>query len=258
MLRKIQVAQRQQVLPAHQSLSVFVHQIVRQPARLQAGSAVAAARRHRTAQVALPAVRDANRPVHERLDPGVRNRVGNPAYLRQGRSALENDPRKTGVAPKPRPVGSHRTHLRRGVQLDRRKTHPQKSRILHDQRIGTRAAYFAGDAFGLAQFVGKNQRIHRHEHPHAETVRIVAQPRDVADRNGRIDPRAETGRTDVQRVGAAIDGGASVFVIFGRSQQFDRSHRFWTDICRKGNKQSEFCRRPGRVRIHRIFLREFR
>ena len=230
-----------------------IFQIVAQAARLAALAPVSAARRHRTRQVALPAVPHADRAVDETLDLGGRRTADRTDFVERQRP-FQNHTCKARTRQKDRVVRRADRRLRRGVQFDGQRHTPQ-GHILHDERVDTRRNQLAGLPFGGGEFVVVKQRIERGVHPHAVEVCILYRPADVVDgvrgRMARTEPRT----ADIDRIGAGIDGRNRRSVVPRRGQQFESfqfhkaaSHRLETRL-RPSNSRIEVGKQSVRTGV---------
>lgn len=98
--------------------------------------------------------------MHERFDLEAGRGPGDPPHFVERGRPFHDQPREARLVPEAGAGRVHVEHLRRGVQLDRRQVHTQKSGILHDQRIGSGLVHIAGDPLGLGQLALVDERVH--------------------------------------------------------------------------------------------------
>ncbi len=130
----VEVADREQVFVAEQSLAFSIHQRVEVAAGLGALSAVAAASADGVTQVALPAVADAQRAV----DEGLQLQAGGGADLTdllQAEFTSQDGALETHFFKEGHPLGGVVVHLGAGKQWDGRQVTFEQPGVLDDQGV---------------------------------------------------------------------------------------------------------------------------
>ena len=202
-------------------VTVGIGQGVAGPARLGANPAIAAPAGRGLAHVALPAVGNAQGPVHEcfQLHPGPLSDGGN---LVEGELSRQDNPFKAHRFEELHFFRGVVVHLRAGNEGDRGEIQLEQTHILDNQTIGPQLKDLPDDLKGLGEFPVRQDGIERHVHPGVIEVRMVDQAGHVRDADPGIGPGTEFRRADIDGICPVIDGGHADFGVACRRQQFER------------------------------------
>ena len=215
------------MLVVRDEAALRVSDLVGQATGLAAVAPVGAAPGLRVADVALSAVRHAQRAVNEKLDIGAPRRIHRPQclvhcrYLLHREFAGQHDLRQSCVLQKTGFLGRADVGLGAGVQLDGRQVQLEHAHVLHDQRICARVVHLPCHLARGFQFIVAQDGVQGDEDAAVEAVGMAHQALNVADAVARARACAKRGASDVDSIGAVVDGfDANVCVARG-GQQFE-------------------------------------
>ena len=140
--------------------------------------------------------------------------------LLQSQGPLQHHARKPDIGQETHLFRGGGTHLRRGMQIDRRQIHPQKGHILHNQGISSDLPHPGSHPLRFGQLLFVQQRIHRNEHARPEPMSQLTQASDLFDRHSGRCPRSKPGSPHIQRISPTQQCRPPRFEIFRRGQQF--------------------------------------
>ena len=206
-----------------QRFAVTVQQGVALAAGLGALAAVAAAPAQGIAQIALPAVTDAQRAVDEglQLQAGLRADLSD---LRQGQLARQDGALEADLFQEGHPFRGVVVHLRAGKQRQGRQLRFQQPDILDDQGVHPGLVQLVSQRSRLRQFFIIQQGVERGIHPGAVAVGVLCQRFDVLQRISGCLARPEAAGADIDGVRAAVDGRHPALQAAGRGKQFNSLH----------------------------------
>ena len=150
---------------AHYHFPVRIRQTERQAAELRTLSPVSTASEASMTNIALAAIADAKRTMHENLQQNLRTSFVNTMNILQRQFTRQHHLPETGFCQETHLL--HRTviHLGTGVQRNRRQIQAGDSHILHNQCINTRTIQIPDHSLRFLQFLFFQNRIDRDVNP---------------------------------------------------------------------------------------------
>ncbi len=220
---QVQVAQREEVAVRDEDPALGVDQAVAAAAGLGALAAVAAPSADGVAHVALPAVRDTQRPVDETLELQGGAGADGPDLVQAQLAGQDDAPEANGFQ-EGDPRGGVVVHLGAGDEGQGREVRFEQAHILDDGGVDANVVEPVQQANGLGQLVVVEQGVDGDIDPRPVAVGVPHQSGDVLERIAGPGAGAELGRADIDGVGAAVDGGASDVEVLGRGEELDLCH----------------------------------
>ena len=186
---------------------------------LGALTAVGAAPGDNLADVALPAVGDAQGAVHKHLENN-RGRLTNAANLGQGQLPCQHHLSKADVLEETHLFRAAVIALRRGMQGQGRQGTLQQAHVLDDEGVDASLVELPGVALRLLQLAVVENGVECHINPGLETVGGSGQRCDIGDAVGGGGAGAEGRATDIDSIGAMVDGGQAAGEVASRGEEF--------------------------------------
>jgi len=215
-----EVAQREEVLVFAEGVAVGVEEVVGGAAGLRAGTPIAAAAGEILAEVALAAVADAEGSVDKgfELDGGVAAEV---LHLLERGFAGQDDATEANAFEELDALEGEIVGLGAGVEFDGREVALQQAEVLDDGGIDSGFVELMEEAHGIVYLIVEQECVDGGEDACMVDVGVAGQTLDVGEGVAGGFAGTESWGTDVDGVGAVVDGFAALVKVFGGGEKFE-------------------------------------
>ena len=106
------------------------------------------------------------------------------------------------------------------MQLDGWQVAFEQPHVLNEQRVDPGVVELVNHLHGRLDFVVEEQCVDRHKHLAAIEMGVTYQGFDILNAVAGTDPGTESRGTDIDGIGAMVDGLATEFKILGGGEEF--------------------------------------